>query len=295
MHRRFGDTMTAFDTAPLTRPDAARQANQAAAFHALHRPDPGHPILVLSNVWDVGSARVVQSAGGGGLCKAIATSSAAVAWAQGYGDGQQLPEALLLATVAAIAHAIHLPLTVDIEAGGSDDPAHAAHLAAAVMQAGAVGINIEDGGGSAELLAQKISAIRQRCGAQLFINARCDVFIRNPVPAEQRVAEVLRRAVLYQAAGASGLFVPRVAQAAEIGALVAATALPVNMMAAPGLPDAAGLLALGVRRLSAGSCMAEALHGAMLGMSEAFLQTGQVPGLPFQALGYGALNAVMAR
>jgi 2-methylisocitrate lyase-like PEP mutase family enzyme len=265
--------------------------DQASAFQALHQAGK---LLLLSNVWDAGSARLVQSAGGGSLCKAIATSSAAVAWAHGFGDGHKLPQALLLATVKAIAGAIHLPLTVDIEAGGSDEPELAAELAAAVMGASAVGINIEDGGGSAELLASKISRIRQRCGAGLFINARCDVFIRNPVPADQRVAETQRRAALYQAAGASGLFVPRVVDAADISALVLGTSLPLNVMAAPGLPNAQSLLALGVRRLSAGSCMAEALHGAMLGMTEAFLQTGQVPPLQFPALGYGALNTLMA-
>jgi 2-methylisocitrate lyase-like PEP mutase family enzyme len=129
----------------------------------------------------------------------------------------------------------------------------------------------------------------------LFINARCDVFIRNPVPADQRVAESLRRAALYQAAGANGLFVPRVVDAADIGALVVGTPLPLNVMAAPGLPNAQSLLALGVRRLSAGSCMAEALHGAMLGMSEAFLQTGRVTALPLSALPYAKLNEIMAR
>jgi 2-methylisocitrate lyase-like PEP mutase family enzyme len=259
----------------------------ASQFQELHQAG----LLVLPNVWDAGTARIVQSAG----AKAIATSSAAVAWANGYGDGHKLPTELHLATVRAVAGAVQLPVSVDIEGGYSDDPDAVADFVTAVMAAGAVGINLEDGGGPAELLCAKIARIRKRCGAALFINARSDVYLRNVVAKEQRVSEVLRRGALYQAAGASGLFVPRLALPAEISAVVAGTRLPVNVMATADLPAAGQLQALGVRRVSAGSSTAEAMHGAFLALSTAFLDSAQVPVLPWAALNYGQLNDLMKR
>jgi 2-methylisocitrate lyase-like PEP mutase family enzyme len=265
---------------PMTHP-------LAATFRQLHQQG----LLVLPNAWDAGSARIAHSAG----AKAVATSSAAVAWAHGFADGHQLPSALLLATVQAITAAVAVPVSVDIEGGYADDPQAVAELAHAVMQAGAVGINIEDGTQAPALLVAKISAIRQRCGDALFINARTDVFIRNPVPADQRVAEVLRRGALYRQAGASGLFVPRIVLAQDIADVVTGAQLPVNVMATVGLPMAAQLQQLGVRRVSAGSSMAEALHAAYAAMAADFLQTAQMPALHAPALGYGRLNEIMAR
>jgi 2-methylisocitrate lyase-like PEP mutase family enzyme len=262
-------------------------------FFALHTSG----LLMLTNAWDAGSARLVHSAG----AAAVATSSAALAWAHGFADGEKLPTDLLLATVRGMAGAVPVPVSVDIEAGCSADPQAVAQLAVAIAQAGAVGINIEDGTQPVDLLCAKISHIRQACAAQgvrLFINARTDVFIRGLAAPDQRVAETLSRAQLYAAAGAHGLFVPKLLAAGDITAVVAGSPLPVNVMAVPGLPSAAQLQALGVRRLSAGSALAEATWGAMLAFTQGFLQTGQVPaaaGLAFEALPYGRLNAVMAR
>jgi 2-methylisocitrate lyase-like PEP mutase family enzyme len=268
-------------------------AAHAARFFDLHASG----LLILANAWDAGSARLVHSAG----AQAVATSSAALAWAHGFADGEKLPTDLLLASVRAICSAVPVPVSVDIEGGYSANAQTVAELVVAVAQAGAVGINIEDGTLPAELLCDKISAIQAACkrqGLQLFINARTDVFLRNLAAPDQRVAEVLRRAALYRAAGAHGYFVPKLLAPADISAVVAASPMPVNVMAVAGLPAAAQLQALGVRRLSAGSALAEATWGAMLGLSQAFLQTGQVPALAaftFEAQTYGQLNAVMTR
>ncbi len=273
---------------PFTATRKFQMQNQHASnFFQLHQQG----LLVLPNAWDAGSARIVQSAG----AKAVATSSAAVAWAHGFADGHALPAELLLTTVRAIAAAIDVPLSVDIEGGYSDDPRAVAEFVQTVMAAGAVGINIEDGGQTPELLAAKIKSIRQHCGAGVFVNARTDVYLRNPVPPEQRVAEVIRRGALYQAAGASGLFAPRLSLPAEISAVVAGTALPLNLMSAPDTPPAAQLQQLGVRRFTAGSSSAQALHGVLLAMSKQFLETAQWPALPFEAMTYGALNDLMKR
>ncbi|MEQ1811305.1 MAG: isocitrate lyase/phosphoenolpyruvate mutase family protein, partial [Terricaulis sp.] len=111
-------------------------AENAATFHKLHEQ-----LLILPNAWDAASARIVQDAG----AKAIATSSAAVAWAQGYADGHHFPIANLVAVVEAVVRAVTIPITCDAEGGYSDDPKQAAENVAKLIDAGAVGINVEDG------------------------------------------------------------------------------------------------------------------------------------------------------
>lgn len=183
-------------------------------FHALHQDG----ILLLANCWDGGTARIAALAGS----KALATSSAAVAWAHGYADGSQLPTALLLETVRDIIRASALPLTVDIEDGYSSDPEMVGQFVGQLAQAGVVGINIEDGNAPPELLARKISAARaaaKAAGIDLYINARCDVYLRGLAEPGARVAETLRRAAIYQEAGASGLFAPGATDEGEIAAL----------------------------------------------------------------------------
>ena len=100
---------------------------------------------MLANCWDAGSARIAAAAG----AKALATSSAAVAWSHGFADGSTLPRELLMVSVKGIVRVSSLPLTVDAEDGYSDDPAQAASLAGELIDAGVVGSNIEDGAGSA--------------------------------------------------------------------------------------------------------------------------------------------------
>lgn len=249
-------------------------------------------LLLLANCWDPGSARLAVLAG----APALATSSAAVAWSHGYPDGGKLPPHLLVEAAARIAALNALPLTVDMEDGYSDDPDEAARLADELMVVGVVGINIEDGGGTPELMCAKIAAIRraaQKCAVSLFINARCDVFLRGLAPEGERVAAVLERAARYQEAGASGLFVPGLRDPGEIAAIVAGTTLPLNVMALPGLPSLPQLRELGVRRLSAGSAIAEGMFGYVKGFTEHFLATGGLDAPPASPAPYGELNAWM--
>ena len=265
-------------------------AAQATRFHALHADG----LLRLANAWDAGSARLAQAAG----ARAIATSSAAVAWAHGWPDGDLLPVELLLQTARAVAGATGLPVTVDIEGGYSDEPARVGELVTALLQAGAVGINIEDGSKDPALLCAKIAAARaaaESAGVDLYINARVDTWLRGLAPAGRRVAETLARGARYRAAGASGLFAPGVVDEAEIAALVAGTDMPVNVLAWSGLPDAQRLQALGVRRLSAGSAISEAMHGHVLAMMREFVAGGRVDTAAAKAATYGELQAMMAR
>jgi len=262
----------------------------AARFHQLHADG----LLLLANAWDAGSARLAQAAG----ARAVATSSAAVAWAHGWPDGDALPIELVLQTTRAVVAAVDLPVTVDIEGGYSDDPVGVGALVAQVVGAGAVGINIEDGSGDPALLAAKIAAARQAAAAQgvdLFINARTDVWLRGLAEPARRVSETLARAARYRAAGASGLFVPGITDAGEIAAIVGDGGLPLNVLAWTGLPDAERLRALGVRRLSAGSAISEAAQGLVLGLMKQFLATGALDGGDTGPLDYRAVQALMAR
>ncbi|SDW46429.1 isocitrate lyase/phosphoenolpyruvate mutase family protein [Pseudomonas sp. NFACC08-1] len=259
------------------------------AFHNLHQ----NGLLVLANVADAGGARIVESLGG----KAVATSSAAMAWSHGYQDGNKLPLDLLSTTVKSMARVLSVPLTVDIEGGYSDDLEQVGRVINTVIAAGAVGINIEDGLGSPELLVRKIDVARKvanQAGVKLFINVRTDVYLKNLFPAEQRLEELLKRTALYASAGADGLFAAGVVDPNEIATLCQETKLPVNLLSRDGLPYPDELKRLGVRRLSAGSSIAEFLHGAMGALVRSFLDNGQLDTQTLKAHTYGELNALMA-
>lgn len=255
-------------------------------FRRLHA---GPDLLMLPNAWDAGSARLIESLG----AKAIATTSAGVAWARGYPDGDALPIEEVLAVTRAVARVIRVPLTVDIEGGYSSDPAAVARVAAGVIDAGVVGINIEDGAGSADLLCSKIEATKQavaRSGGDLFVNSRTDVYLRAIASGDAAVEEVIRRARLYRAAGCDGLFVPGLADGREIATIAHAIApLPLNIMLVPGLPSIDALRTQGVRRLSAGAAIAAAVLGHARRLATSFL-AGATEEMFAAAVGYNATN-----
>lgn len=264
-------------------------SGRAASFRRLHEKGD---ILVLVNAWDAGFARLIESLG----AKAIATTSAGVAWTHGYADGDKLPVRLLVATVADIARVVRVPVTVDVEGGYSSDLAVVDEALAGVIDAGAVGINIEDGAGPADLLCRKIERAKEasvRLGVDLFVNARTDVYLRALVAEGDRLEEVLKRAAHYRAAGADGLFVPGVSAAKEMTRLAADANLPLNVMAWPGLPKAAELQRLGVRRLSCGSSLVQALYGKAQSLAAAFFRDGASDALGAGSLAYNDINALM--
>jgi len=260
-----------------------------ATFHALHRqPQP----LVLTNAWDAGSARLIASQG----APAIATTSAGVAWSLGYRDGDVLPLDEHMACVRRIHRVIGVPLSVDIESGYSEDPAAVGAAVARFLDAGAVGINLQDGSAPPELLCRKIGAARAaaaRAGVNLYINIRCDVFARQLAPAGEQVAETLRRARLYREAGADGLFPLAVTDPADIAALAAGTDLLLNVIAWPGLPPVAELAALGVRRVSTGSWLPQALWAHASRLAREFTAHGRSHALVDEAEAYGTVNGLL--
>ena len=218
---------------------------------------PGDPLLLL-NAWDAASAVVIARTG----ARAIATSSAAAANALGYADGQHLTREQMLGAVAAIASAVDLPVTADMEAGYGDDPEAAAATARGVVAAGAVGLNMEDlRDGGDELLpiesfTAKIAAVRavgEETGIPLVLNARTDAFLGQIGDPATRIERAVERGRAYLEAGADCIFVPGVVALDVITALVQGIDGPVSVLAVPGSPALSDLKALGVARISTGS------------------------------------------
>jgi 2-methylisocitrate lyase-like PEP mutase family enzyme len=218
-------------------------------FKALHL-NADQPLL-LPNIWDVGGARLAESLG----AKAVATTSAGVAWSLGYPDGNRLPVGRQAQLASDLVKAVKVPVSIDMKAGYSDDPEFVGENVKRVLDAGIAGINIEDGLGEPSLLAKKIEAIKRVALAMkvdVFVNARTDVYLKDLVSDEDKAEEALARAVLYGEAGADGLFVPALTELTQIAQITVGTKLPVSLLAWPGLPRATDLAKLGVRRLSAG-------------------------------------------
>ena len=231
--------------------------SSATRFRSLHTATSP---LILFNAWDAGSAKAIAESG----ASAIATSSWAVAAAQGYHDGEALPFDRLVDCTRHIAASVSLPVSVDVETGYGASPEAAAHSVLTIVKAGAVGINLEDRNPSGDGLASidnaaaRIVAIRKLVaahGLDVFINARCDVFFTggadDAASQASRLAEAVRRAEAYLAAGADGLFLPGLSDIAMVAEAVGAINAPLNIMIAA--PDAIGPLRdAGVRRISFG-------------------------------------------
>lgn len=263
-------------------------STRAATFHGLH-DHPSRP-LVLVNVWDAASARLVEDAG----ATAIATTSAGVAWSLGRPDGNTLTRAEAMDAVARIAASVSVPVTVDIESGYADDADGVARTVDAVLEAGAVGINIEDGRLHPDALADRIGAARRaadRAGVPLFVNARTDVHLAGLVDPERLLAETLERARRYRGAGADGVFVPGVRDVETIRALVESIDGPVNVMAGPGSPTVAELARLGVARISLGSAVAQAAYAVVRQATAELRTTGTYDSLA-GGVDYADLNAL---
>ncbi len=221
-------------------------------FAALHVP--GNPVI-LYNIWDVGSALAVVKAG----ARALATGSHPVGDASGFGDAHQVPLDFVYANARRIADAVDpLPLTVDVEGAYSTEPEEGGRNVAALKAAGAVGCNFEDQvvGGEGihpvDLQVRRISAIRAAAGDDFFINARTDLFIKVEQRDEALVDQVIERGKAYADAGASGFFVPRLADPRQIERVVREVPLPLNVIAFPGAPPKAEWAAAGVARISHG-------------------------------------------
>jgi 2-methylisocitrate lyase-like PEP mutase family enzyme len=242
----------------------------SASARAFHDLQARGELLMLPNAWDALSARLAVQAG----ARAVATSSAAVAWSLGYADGQCLPFEDLAAAVARIIRAAAVPVSVDLERGYGDTPDDVAASVARMADLGAAGVNLEDGAEAPERLALSIAAVRART-PEIFVNARTCLVIKHVVASASCARLVLARAQRYEAAGAHGLFVPGLIDASEMQAVSRGTRLALHVMAMPGLPPAATLAESGVRRLSTGPGSALAAYARAAEAMRLFVAAGE--------------------
>jgi 2-methylisocitrate lyase-like PEP mutase family enzyme len=245
--------------------------------------------LLLPNAWDAASARIFEDLG----ATAIATTSAGVAWAQGYPDGGKMPAAVNARVAQSITRIIKVPLTVDFENGYSNDPAVVAENIRLLLDAGVAGINLEDGNDGPDLLSKKIEAIKnaaEKQGSKLFVNARTDLYLAALVAPDARVKEAIKRGTQYAAAGADGLFVPAITNPDEIAEIANNISLPLNVMAMPGLANANQLAELGVKRLSAGTGVFSSALQTAAKLAAAFLSDGDSSVFNEEGMSYGKLQ-----
>jgi 2-methylisocitrate lyase-like PEP mutase family enzyme len=237
----------------------AEQTQQAERFRDKHR---GPRLLLLPNAWDAMSARVFVAAG----FDAIATTSGGVAWSLGYADGVQAPWDEVVAATARIVRAARVPVTADIEAGYGETPDAVMHSVAEIINAGAVGVNLEDGTPqglspirSIADAADRIRAAREAAnaaGVPIVLNGRTDLYLRNIGDEASRFDETVERGRAYLAAGADCVYPITLRDPATIQRLVKALAAPININVRAGLPSVAELEALGVARASTASQVA---------------------------------------
>jgi 2-methylisocitrate lyase-like PEP mutase family enzyme len=259
-----------------------------ATFAQLHE-QPG--ALLLPNAWDAASAWIAQQSG----AKAIATSSAALAWSLGYPDGSVLPREPFLSAIERIVRVASVPVTVDLEDGYSDDPHAVAQLAVCVRRAGVVGINLEDGSGTADLLARKIEAIRNDpVASELFVNARTDVYLRSMAEGTAAVAMTLQRAAVYSEAGSDGIFVPGLSEIDAVSAVLAGIKQPLNLMTLSRGPSASRWAALGVKRISMCAGLFLKTYAITAQRTHEFLIEGGYPSTKPVDVNGGVLNGAFA-
>lgn len=232
-----------------SRESLSAKATTLRSLH--HAPDP----LLLVNVWDVGGACAVASMG----YRAIATSSWAISHSLGYPDGERVSRDQMLDTISRIAAAVTVPVSADVEGGYAETPEQMAATANALIEAGAVGLNLEDGEADRTRLApiarqvEKIIAVREAAaaaGVPLVLNARTDAFWWKGVNPDTRWADIVERANAYRQAGADCIFVLGLKTADDIARFLRESPGPLNIFAGPGTPSVPELRQMGVARVS---------------------------------------------
>ncbi|MGX6603401.1 isocitrate lyase/PEP mutase family protein [Micromonosporaceae bacterium Da 78-11] len=269
---------------------------KARTLRAAHE----HGVLVLPNAWDAAGAALIARAD----AAAVATTSGGVAWSLGRPDGEVLTRVEMTAAVRRIVAAVDVPVTADLESGYGPTPADVAATVRAVIEAGAVGTNLEDSRPadgplrSAHEQAERIRAARAAAAGaglpEFVVNARTDVYLRQVGEPAGRLDDVLARAGAYAEAGADCLFVPGLLDLGTLAELTAASPLPVNAMTGPGGPSVAELTAAGVRRISVGTAIAQAAYAVVERAARELLELGTCHALD-EAVSYPDLNALATR
>ncbi len=273
----------------------ARKAEQLRKLHG------GPRILVLPNAWDVASARIVEELG----FPAIATTSAGIAASLGYPDGQKISRDEMLGMVGRIARAVRVPVTADLEAGYGVTAKDMIDTVKAMVEAGAVGMNLEDVTGSDEstqvelkFQVEKIRAIRtvgESLGVPVVLNARTDIYLMPIGPVETRFDRTVQRLRAYHEAGADCLFVPGLSNAETIAKLVRALGAPLNILLTAGSPSLPDLEKMGVARASTGSGVMRATLGLTRRIAKELKETGTYTSMLEGAVPFAEMCAMLAR
>jgi 2-methylisocitrate lyase-like PEP mutase family enzyme len=231
--------------------------------------------LILFNTWDAGSAAAVAKSG----AKAIATGSASVSMANGYGDGEEVPLDLALANAVRIAKAVDLPVTIDFEGGYADDRAELTANGRRLADTGAIGCNFEDQIVGTDQLydiadqVARIAALREGVGDDFFVNARTDLFLKAPAERHDSALgdQAIERGAAYAEAGVNGFFIPGLADLSLVERIAKAVPLPVNAMHLPNGPSRAQWASAGIARVSHGPFPFMAMQEWLIGEAKAAL------------------------
>jgi 2-methylisocitrate lyase-like PEP mutase family enzyme len=272
------------------------QRAKANAFRAMHDRSC---LLILPNAWDAMSARFIEDAG----ARAIATTSAGLAFSLGYPDGEYAPRDEIVNAIARIARVIDVPLSADIESGFGADARDVGETVRAIIEAGAVGINLEDSTGDPakplydlDTAVARVRAAREAgeaAGVPLVINARADVLITIKGDREELLQEAFRRENAFRAAGADCLFPLGLNGNDEIARAVKSIDGPMNLIFRPGIPSPAEVAKLGVARLSMGTSITLAALTVTRRIAQEVLTQGTYSVLG-EGVSYPEANKLMA-
>jgi 2-methylisocitrate lyase-like PEP mutase family enzyme len=272
----------------------AERASRLLELH--HAAEP----LILVNAWDVASARIIEQAG----FPAIATTSAGVANALGYADGQHVPWMDMIAAVRRIARAVGVPVTADIEAGFSDSLKELERAIEQLVEAGAVGINLEDARprmgprGPLYSLSEQITRIQtvreagDKLKIHLVINARTDAYWEKGPSLEQALRNAVERGQAYLRAGCDCVFIPGLRLPEHIRVAVERLQAPVNVLAGAGVPTIKELSGWGVKRISMGSGPLRAAMGLLRRIAREAQQAGTYNALTQDSVPHEEMNSL---
>jgi 2-methylisocitrate lyase-like PEP mutase family enzyme len=311
-----------FEHKPFEPTTAAQKALRLLELHHASQP------LVLINAWDAASAAMVEHCG----LPAVATSSAALANALGFPDGQYLPWEQMLEAVARVCSAVKVSVTADIESGFAADIAALETSIMQIIHAGAVGVNLEDvmpanaafkndrakqaganvrHGSPLFPVPEQIARIQatrraaQTAGIHLVINARTDAYWQAGVEPAEAMRGTLERGKAYLQAGADCIFIPGLRKPDHIKTVIdhlhtvhqddVHWVAPVNILAGPGVPSIPELAKLGVKRVSYGSGPHRAAMGLLRRMAEEARTSGTYTALTEGAVPYEEINGLFGK
>jgi 2-methylisocitrate lyase-like PEP mutase family enzyme len=237
--------------------------NNYETFYQLHQQKKP---LIIANAWNVKSAQMIEQSG----YEAIATSSGAISNSLGYEDGEKMPFSELLYMVQRIKACTNIPLSVDLERGYTDNSNELIENIQKLVDTGVAGINLEDAQGE-EIYLKKLNSIKnhfEKTNQKLFINARTDGFLQK---VESPLETTIKRAKLYQDAGADGVFVTAVQDPATIKEIALSTTLPLNVVGTPKLSSIKTLSECGVQRISMAVFLYKATYNRLENLLKAMI------------------------